>query len=42
MESNPVWAIGYAAIEVSFAAGETQRRNKPPKLPQLKPFQVPS
>jgi len=25
-----------------FAAGETQRRDKLPKLPQLKAFQVPS
>ena len=41
IESNPVWAIGYAAVAVLFAAGETQRRDKLPKLPQLKAFQVP-
>ncbi|OLD14410.1 MAG: hypothetical protein AUI50_07165 [Crenarchaeota archaeon 13_1_40CM_2_52_14] len=41
IESNPVWAVGYAAVAVLFAAGETQRRDKLPKLPQLKPFQVP-
>ena len=39
IESNPVWAVGYAAVAVLFAAGETQRRDKLPKLPQLKPFQ---
>src|SRR5689334_14480559 len=31
----------YAAIGVLFAAGETQRRDKLPRLPQLKPAQVP-
>ncbi|HEV2120358.1 MAG TPA: metal-dependent hydrolase [Candidatus Bathyarchaeia archaeon] len=41
IESNPVWAVGYSAIAMLFAAGETQRRDKLPKLPQLKPFQVP-
>ena len=41
IESNPIWAIGYAAVAFLFAAGETQRRDKLPKLPQLKPFQVP-
>ena len=29
-------------VAVLFAAGETQRRDKLPKLPQLKAFQVPS
>jgi LexA-binding, inner membrane-associated putative hydrolase len=41
IESNPIWAIGYAAVAVLFAAGETQRRDKLPRLPQLKPAQVP-
>ena len=41
IESNPIWIIGYAAVGFLFAAGETQRRDKLPKLPQLKPFQVP-
>ena len=41
IESNHVWAIGYVAVAILFAAGETQRRDKLPKLPQLKPFQVP-
>jgi LexA-binding, inner membrane-associated putative hydrolase len=41
IESNPIWIIGYAAIAFLFAAGETQRRDKLPKLPQLKPLQVP-
>lgn len=41
VESNPIWIIGYAAVAFLFAAGETQRRDKLPKLPQLKPFQVP-
>jgi LexA-binding, inner membrane-associated putative hydrolase len=41
IESNPIWVIGYAAIGVLFAAGETQRRDKLPRLPQLKPAQVP-
>ena len=36
-----IWPIGYAAIFVLFAAGETQRRDKLPRLPQLKPIQVP-
>ena len=30
IESNPVWAVGYAAVAVLFAAGETQRRDKLP------------
>jgi len=41
IESNPVWAVGYAAVSVLSAAGETQRRDKLPKLPQLKQFHVP-
>src|SRR2546426_4793327 len=41
LESNPIWVIGYAAVAVLFAAGETQRRDKLPRLPQLKPAQVP-
>ncbi len=39
--SEPVWQVGYAAIFLLFAAGETQRRDKVPKLPFLKPLQVP-
>lgn len=39
--SGPVWPIGYAAIITLFIAGETQRRDKLPRLPQLKPVQVP-
>ncbi len=31
----------FSEVAVLFAAGETQRRDKLPKLPQLKPFQVP-
>jgi membrane-bound metal-dependent hydrolase YbcI (DUF457 family) len=41
IESNPIWIIGYAAVALLFVAGETQRRDKLPKLPQLKPLQVP-
>ena len=41
LESNPIWVIGYAAVAVLFAAGETQRRDKLPRLPQLKRAQVP-
>src|SRR5438094_10517490 len=40
IESNPVWAIGYVAVAILFAAGGTQRRDKLTKLHQLKPFQV--
>lgn len=36
-----VWYVGYAAVFILFAAGETQRRDKLPKLPQLKPIQAP-
>ncbi len=36
-----IWYVGYAAVFILFAAGETQRRDKLPKLPQLKPIQVP-
>jgi LexA-binding, inner membrane-associated putative hydrolase len=39
--SGAVWPVGYAWIVLLFAAGETQRRDKLPKLPQLKPMQVP-
>lgn len=39
--SEPVWHIGYLSIILLFAAGETQRRDKLPKLPWLKPLQVP-
>lgn len=39
--SGPVWPIGYAAIFILFIAGETQRRDKLPRLPRLKPIQVP-
>jgi hypothetical protein len=39
--SEPVWYIGYLSIILLFAAGETQRRDKVPKLPWLKPLQVP-
>lgn len=42
MESaEPVWLVGYAAVAALFVAGETQRRDKLPKIPQLKPIQVP-
>ena len=36
-----IWYVGYAAVLILFAAGETQRRDKLPKLPQLKPIQAP-
>ena len=36
-----IWPIGYVAISILFIAGETQRRDKLPKIPQLKPVQVP-
>jgi hypothetical protein len=36
-----IWYVGYAAVFILFAAGETQRRDKLPKLPQLKPIQAP-
>lgn len=39
--TGAIWPIGYASIVVLFAAGETQRRDKLPRLPQLKPVQVP-
>jgi hypothetical protein len=39
--SEPVWQIGYLSIILLFMAGETQRRDKVPKLPWLKPLQVP-
>ncbi len=39
--TGAIWYVGYAAVFVLFAAGETQRRDKLPKLPQLKPIQVP-
>jgi hypothetical protein len=39
--SGPIWYVGYLAVFVLFAAGETQRRDKLPRLPQLKPIQAP-
>jgi hypothetical protein len=36
--TGAIWYVGYAAVFVLFAAGETQRRDK---LPKLKPIQVP-
>ena len=36
-----LWYVGYAAVFILFAAGETQRRDKLPKIPQLKPIQIP-
>ena len=39
--SEPVWQVGYAAVFLLFAAGETQRRDKVPRLPFLKPLQIP-
>jgi hypothetical protein len=36
-----VWLLGYLSVIVLFAAGETQRRDVPAKLPQLKPIQLP-
>lgn len=39
--SEPVWQIGYLSIILLFVAGETQRRDKLPKLPWLKPLQMP-
>ncbi len=39
--TGAIWYVGYAAVFVLFGAGETQRRDKLPKLPQLKPIQVP-
>ncbi len=36
-----VWLLGYLSVVVLFAAGETQRRDVPAKLPQLKPIQLP-
>jgi hypothetical protein len=36
-----VWYVGYAAVFILFAARETQRRDKLPKIPQLKPIQIP-
>ena len=36
-----VWVFGYLSVVVLFAAGETQRRDVPAKLPQLKPIQLP-
>lgn len=39
--SGALWPVGYAAVAALFIAGETQRRDKLPRLPQLKPIQVP-
>ncbi len=39
--SGATWIVGYLAVGLLFAAGETQRRDKLPKLPQLKPIQYP-
>ncbi|HZY47120.1 MAG TPA: metal-dependent hydrolase [Candidatus Bathyarchaeia archaeon] len=39
--AEQLWIVGYAAVAALFIAGETQRRDKLPKLPQLKPIQVP-
>ena len=33
--------MGFGAIALLYAAGETQRRDKQPKLPKLKPIQFP-
>jgi hypothetical protein len=37
----PLWAVGYGSIALLYIAGETQRRDKLPRLPQLKPIQFP-
>ena len=37
----PLWVVGFGAIALLYAAGETQRRDKQPKLPELKPAQFP-
>lgn len=37
----PVWVVGYLSVLLLFAAGETQRRDLPARLPELKPIQVP-
>src|SRR5579872_1360220 len=37
----PLWIVGFGAIALLYAAGETQRRDKQPKLPELKPIQFP-
>ena len=39
--TGAVWPVGYGAVAALFIAGETQRRDKLPKLPQLKPIQIP-
>jgi len=39
--TGAIWPIGYVSLIVLFAAGETQRRDKIPKIPQLKPIQFP-
>lgn len=37
----PIWIVGYGATALLYFAGETQRRDKMPKVPQLKPIQLP-
>jgi len=38
---SALWYVGYAAVFILFAAGGTQRRDRLPKIPQLKPMQIP-
>ncbi|MDA4127637.1 MAG: metal-dependent hydrolase [Thaumarchaeota archaeon] len=40
LDSNWLW-VGYIAVGILFAAGETDRRDLPARLPQLKPFAWP-
>jgi LexA-binding, inner membrane-associated putative hydrolase len=40
LESNWLW-VGYLAVGVLYAAGETDRRDLPARLPQLKPLAWP-
>jgi hypothetical protein len=39
--SYPIWLVGFGSVALLYAAGETQRRDKSPRLPQLKPIQFP-
>ncbi|MDA4112355.1 MAG: metal-dependent hydrolase [Thaumarchaeota archaeon] len=36
-----LWLVGYGSIALLYMAGETQRRDKLPRVPQLKPIQFP-
>ena len=40
-ESFLIWLVGFGSVALLYAAGETQRRDKSPRLPQLKPIQFP-